>query len=294
MYIHTYYTQQRKHLTPVVIIIPPVSCIMLRRLLLGSLVLLVLIQETWSMKLQVQPVRAFKKCTTAATSLLIFTTIVAPVVLQPVNAFDNRIKEATKTPRSPGPKPGNLGLDKKNNLLRACLKPNPNCFSTTPDVMSADAEDDDEPDEVDPNRDIHSIPLWKYSKSNADDAFDDLVTTLKAYEPGQGDIDGGGFQMQIEDKAKRYAYVQFESLKRGYIDDLEVAVNSDGSVQVVSSSRLGYLDFQVNAKRLNFIADKLRKKGFDIAAIDYKSHPIYFDSNVVYTGPDKKLGSKDY
>ena len=63
---------------------------------------------------------------------------------------------------------------------------------------------------------------------------------------------------------------------------------------IISRSRLGYLDFQVNAKRKNFIADKLRKKGFDIATIDYKSHPIYFDSNVVYTGPDKKLGSKDY
>ena len=47
-----------------------------------------------------------------------------------------------------------------------------------------------------------------------------------------------------------------------------MAVNADSSVQVVSSSRLGYLDFQVNAKRLNYIADNLRKKGFEIAKID--------------------------
>ncbi len=233
----------------------------------------------------------------SAASIALSTMVPSSVLLlsvQPTNAFENRIKEATKTPRSPGPKPGNLGLDKKN-LLRACLKPNPNCFSTTPDVMSADAvNDDDEPEEVDPNRDIHSLPLWRFMKGNADEAFDAIVTTLKAYQPGQDDIDGGGFQIQIEDKSKRYIYVQFESLKRGYIDDVEMAVNADSSVQVVSSSRLGYLDFQVNAKRLNYIADNLRKKGFEIAKIDRKSHPIYFDSNVVYTGPEKKLGTKEY
>ena len=234
---------------------------------------------------------------TAVTSVILLTTVPTSVLLlnsQPTMAFENRIKEATKTPRSPGPKPGNLGLGKKN-LLRACLKPNPNCFSTTPDVMSADAiDEDDDQDEVDPNRDIHSIPLWRFTKGNADEAFDAIISSLKAYQPGQGDIDGGGFQIQTEDKTKRYIYVQFESLKRGYIDDLEIAVNEDASVQVVSSSRLGYLDFQVNAKRLNYIADNLRIKGFEIASIDKNSHPVYFDSNVVFTGPEKKLGTKEY
>ena len=38
----------------------------------------------------------------------------------------------------------------------------------------------------------------------------------------------------------------------------------------------------------------LKKKGFEIAAIDRESHPVYFDSNVVYTGPDTKFGTKEY
>ena len=61
-------------------------------------------------------------------------------------------------------------------------------------------------------------------------------------------------------------YVQFESLKNGYIDDLELAAIPEiggGAVQVRSSSRVGYLDFGVNAKRLNYIAQQLRSRGWD-------------------------------
>ena len=51
----------------------------------------------------------------------------------------------------------------------------------------------------------------------------------------------------------------FESLKNGYIDDLELAVVEGGAkVLVRSSSRVGFLDFGVNAKRLNFLSSKLR------------------------------------
>lgn len=68
---------------------------------------------------------------------------------------------------------------------------------------------------------------------------------MKAYEPGQSNIDGGGFDIVTFDPKAGYIYVQFESLKNGYIDDLELALVGDdkdkNAVQVRSSSRLGYV-----------------------------------------------------
>ena len=74
-----------------------------------------------------------------------------------------------------------------------------------------------------------------------------------------------------------YLYVQFESLKKGYIDDVEFAVDAKTSaVQVRSASRVGKLDYFVNAKRLNLISERLRAKGWNAPAITQKSHPEYF------------------
>ena len=76
---------------------------------------------------------------------------------------------------------------------------------------------------------------------------------MKAYEPGQSNIDGGGFDIVTFDPKAGYMYVQFESLKNGFIDDLELALVDDdmdkNAVQVRSSSRLGYVSpFFVHSK----------------------------------------------
>ena len=103
---------------------------------------------------------------------------------------------------------------------------------------------------------------------------------MKAYEPGQSNIDGGGFDIVTFDPKAGYIYVQFESLKNGYIDDFELAsVGDDNAVQVRSSSRLGYLDFGVNAKRINYIAKKLREKGWDAPGVEYSTHLGYAEEN---------------
>ena len=193
----------------------------------------------------------------------------------PALAFDNAVKRVS-TPKTAGPKPAMLGLDKKGKL-RACMKPSPNCFSTTPDSMSANAEEVEEKDET--ISDIHVIMPWKYTNGDPSEAFGVLKKVVSNYEPGHDNIDGGGFKIIKEDDTKRYLYVQFESLRRGFIDDLEICVNNDSSVQLVSSSRLGYLDFQVNAIRLNYLAEKLRTNGFEATAITQETHPTYFDSN---------------
>ena len=102
----------------------------------------------------------------------------------------------------------------------------------------------------------------------------ELTEVVKAYAPGQGGIDGGGFQVVKTDAD--YLYTQFESLKYGFIDDVEFAVAESGDVQVRSASRLGYLDFGVNAKRLNYLSSKLRALGWTAPQIDSTTHPSYF------------------
>ena len=80
-----------------------------------------------------------------------------------------------------------------------------------------------------------------------------------------------------------YIYVQFESLKNGYVDDFELAIVGDekdsNAVQVRSSSRLGYLDFGVNAKRINYIAKALREKGWEAEGVALETHRDYAIQN---------------
>lgn len=108
----------------------------------------------------------------------------------------------------------------------------PNCFCSTDNI-------EDSPDT--------NIPPFKWPAdkfSSREDAFNQLYEVVKAYEPGQSNIDGGGFDIVTFDPKAGYIYVQFESLKAGYIDDLELAAvgdEKDNAVQVRSSSRLGYV-----------------------------------------------------
>ena len=88
-----------------------------------------------------------------------------------------------------------------------------------------------------------------------------------------------GFKVMKETDS--YLYIEFEALKKGYIDDVEFAIAEDRTVQVRSSSRVGSSDFGVNAKRLNYIAAGLRKNGWSIDEITPKTHAEYF-----YTAAD--------
>jgi len=112
----------------------------------------------------------------------------------------------------------------------------PNCFCSTDSV-------EDSPDT--------NIPPFKWPTNqltSREAAFQQLYEVVKAYPPGQSNIDGGGFDIVTYDPKAGYIYVQFESLKNGYVDDFELAVigdKNDGNVvQVRSSSRLGYVSFR--------------------------------------------------
>lgn len=268
------------------------------------IILISLISAVYCHKFKfIKDVRISPNYVKLVTSLVSLSALMAPFnFINPAFSFDNAIPNTYKMPKQNGPKPGNLGIG-KNGLLRMCMKPSPNCFSTTADNLGVDVEDlGDETSAW--GSDIHLIPKWSYSKASVDEAFDMIGSALDNYTPGQSGIDGGGFKVITKDSKNHYYYVQYESLKRGYIDDLEIAVEDvvqgqkQGHVQVVSSSRLGYLDYRVNAKRLNFIAANLRQLGFTASEISYETHPVYFDSNPDVTTLNRDdglgLGKKKY
>lgn len=229
--------------------------------------------------------RAAPATTTACSSrrdalLGALAACTAAAGVRPASAFDNAVPDyanyADKAKRKGNP-PKDLGVLKRTinadsinadpltyNGLRKC-DGKPNCFSTTGDELLED-------------RILTGVDtLIKPWKPPAGDAapFKSLKAAVKAYTPGQGFIDGGGFQVVKE--SDTYLYLNFEALKKGYIDDLEFALR-DGMIDVRSSSRVGQTDFAVNAKRLNYIAAALRKDGWTIEEINPKSHPDYWDA----------------
>ena len=204
----------------------------------------------------------------------------------PTVAFENAIPEYAEykdKPKRPGTPPKDLGLAKRsiNEMsidadpetfmgLRGC-DGKPNCFSTTGDSLLTDR--------ILTGVDT-LIPPWK-PPAGATAPFKSLVEAVKAYKPGQtpavgGIIDGGGFNVVKETDG--YLYVQFEALKKGYIDDVEFAMGKDGNVQVRSGSRVGQTDFGVNGSRLNIIAEALRKDGWTIDEITAKTYADYFNA----------------
>lgn len=187
---------------------------------------------------------------------------------QPSVAFDNGAPEMARykdEKKYAGYSPANkkpLGLQDDGKL--ATCPDAPNCFSTSGPGKSL-------------------LEVW--SPQAGGDAMGELLAAVRAYPPGQDGaclapggpsscVDGGGFQTVRSTPS--YLYVQFESIKNGFIDDVEFAVGATGAAQVRSSSRVGYLDYQVNAKRLNWISAWLRAKGWSAAAISPSTHPEYF------------------
>lgn len=189
-------------------------------------------------------------------------------------AFENALPEIAQYPRrTPGRQPDELGLKvRKLNRFDESLGPvlkgcgyGPNCFSTTGD-----------PD--DPQITTLLTPWRAPAGVPPAEAFKQLEEVLRAYPPGQQNVDGGGFR--ILTAADGYIYAQFESLKKGRLDDVEFAVNKDGSVQVRSAGRTGLkADYGSNARRLNYLSAQLRAKGWAAPEITKDTYPYYFSMN---------------
>lgn len=209
--------------------------------------------------------------------ILTLSSLIICLPSEPAHGFNNAIPEYAKyadRPKRRGTAPKDLGVlprttegeDEIVTLpgLRTC-DGNPNCFSTTGDFLLADRQQYG----VD-----FFISPWK-PPVNDPTPFKTLASVVKSYEPGQGVIDGGGFKVIKETDS--YLYCQFESLKKGYIDDVEfAAVKGTNGIQVRSASRVGITDFGVNGIRLNYLASKLREKGWTVDEITDKSHRDYW------------------
>ena len=183
-----------------------------------------------------------------------------------------------KTPRTPGPKPTDLGTKGGTNALRPCTDGKPHCFSSTPEQFA----DDDLYSMTESMPAGWLVAPFKY-EAPLERAVADVRSAIAAYPPGQRGIDGGGFKLMDErsDGTVAYLYVQFESKRKGYIDDMEFAL-ADGVCNVRTSSRLGYLDYGVNAKRWNWFAQRLGEtKGWKTAPLLSKGHEEYFALNGV-------------
>ena len=208
----------------------------------------------------------------------------ALVTLSParLEAFENRLPPDElelkyKQPRTPGPKPTDIGPQPSGGL-KPCTDGKPHCFSSSPETFA-----DSDLYGADSGMAVEwLVSPFKYDKPLAD-AASDVKAAIAAYPPGQRGVDGGGFKVMDEklDGKRAYLYVQFESRRKGFIDDMELLL-ADGVCNVRTSSRVGYLDLGVNAKRFNWFADALGKvKGWQTAPLLTKGHEEYFSLNRV-------------
>jgi uncharacterized protein (DUF1499 family) len=200
--------------------------------------------------------------TAAGGSATLLSSCFALLCCDPANAFDNRIddKYINATPRTGIDEPNDLGHrertkgGQRTNYIG--LKPcdtSPNCWCS-----SAPFE----------NNPARYIPAWNSSPNNGNsNSIEDVKQIIDTYEAGQNSIDGGGYKIieylneKNNDGGEQYIYVQFQSYKVGYIDDFECWYNpSSKKFDIRSSSREGYSDLGVNAKRLEYIAKRLEQE----------------------------------
>mmetsp|Transcript_14304 Transcript_14304/g.42675 ORF Transcript_14304/g.42675 Transcript_14304/m.42675 type:complete len:268 (-) Transcript_14304:59-862(-) len=200
----------------------------------------------------------------AAVTAAILGCVLPSLDSQPADAFPNQLYESDvpANKKKPGKYPSGLGAypRKEGQLpdLNGCGKA-PNCFSSAATSEFNTFKFAPEIEEA------HQLEPWRYTGASKAEAFADVEKVVRAYPVGQKGIDVGGFQVKKADGEKGYLYAQFESGRLGYIDDVEFLVRPDGGdgqageLRVRSASRQGFLDFGVNAKRLNRIAEDLSK-----------------------------------
>ncbi|EOD22106.1 hypothetical protein EMIHUDRAFT_240534 [Emiliania huxleyi CCMP1516] len=213
----------------------------------------------------------------AVSAALLASCASLPRSPPPAFAFENRLPPDElelkyKQPRTAGPQPTDLGV-RAGGALKPCTDGKPHCFSSSPESFDGyeDAADEAAGWLVQPFR--FDMPLA--------DAVADVKEAIVSYPPGQRGIDGGGFRVVKESTSAQaaYIYVQYESRRKGFVDDMEFAL-ANGVVNVRTSSRLGYLDMGVNAKRFTWFAERLgAQRGWKTVPLRAKGHEEYFALN---------------
>lgn len=131
-----------------------------------------------------------------------------------------------------------------------------------------------------------NVPEWTWPKDmKRSDAIGSLRQVIEGYpKSGQGqmdrvggEVDAGGWTMVVDDLAgKGHAKLEYYSGAghfakkfndgRPFVDDVEISVGDRG-VGIRSESRMGDLDFGVNAKRISYLAKGLRDKGWNAQGV---------------------------
>lgn len=97
-------------------------------------------------------------------------------------------------------------------------------------------------------------------------------------QAGQNGVDKGGFKI-VEEKLAKSGTARIEFMNNGpasklfnggqpFVDDLKIEIEKD-TVQVRSSSRMGKSDLGVNQKRLTYIGNTLKSKGWNVPPPKY-------------------------
>lgn len=200
----------------------------------------------------------------------------------PAAAFENSLplpeSKSAPLPRKPGPAPTDIGIQSadKGGTLKACVDTKPHCFSTA-SIMDYD-EFVYDAGVGDPGY----LKPWTFTKSRAE-AMTDVMNAIRSYPPGQSGIDGGGWKIIKE--TPDYVYVQYESLLKGFKDDVEFAILDDKVLSLRTSSRIGRQDFLVNSKRVNYFANALSAAGgWQTMPISAETHPVYWSENTTPQG----------
>mmetsp|Transcript_63148 Transcript_63148/g.150559 ORF Transcript_63148/g.150559 Transcript_63148/m.150559 type:complete len:206 (+) Transcript_63148:109-726(+) len=154
------------------------------------------------------------------------------------------------------------GVDSASAAVSACKPGANNCWSTA-------------------STDNRKMSAWAWPAGvSKGEAVKQLKSVIEAYpQEGQDSVDMGGWSYAVDTLADQgYARLEFKSGignfakffngGKPFVDDFEVSVG-DSSISVKSASRLGDSDFNVNAKRCNYIAAALRAKGWDAPAIKF-------------------------
>ena len=125
---------------------------------------------------------------------------------------------------------------------------------------------------------------------NAKQAASDVQAAFTAYpQEGQADIDKGGWEIaegsfeegkfRVEFTSGSGIFAKLLNGGKGFKDDVLVEImpkdqgtakdNKNWCAEVRSSSRLGKSDLGVNQKRLTFLAEKMRDKGWEAPKPEY-------------------------
>ena len=115
------------------------------------------------------------------------------------------------------------------------------------------------------------------SGASKSSAIEDLRSAISAYpQAGQSGVDEGGWTVASDELDSSGATrVEYRSSGKGnfakffnggkpFVDDLKIEIDENGMVSYKSASRVGDSDFGVNAKRIVFLKDLLKGKGWSV------------------------------